>query len=92
MKLISFAAVLLATSALASVAQAQTIAALVGDDTLAMVDAAAKKVTGTVKITGASGKVVGIDVRPADGMLYAVSSDGLIWTLDAKTGKATQKS
>ena len=32
---------------------AQTVAALVGDDTLAVVDVAAKKVTKTVKVTGA---------------------------------------
>ena len=36
--------------------------------------------------------VVGIDVRPADGMLYAVTADGGIYTVDAKTGAATMKS
>lgn len=83
---------LLATSALASPARAEMVAALVGDDTIAMVDTDAKKVSKTAKVSGASGKVVGIDVRPADGMLYAVSSDGIIWTVDGASGKATQKS
>src|SRR6185503_17346688 len=42
-------------------------------------------------IKGAA-NVVGIDVRPADGMLYAVTADGGIYTVDAKTGAATMKS
>jgi hypothetical protein len=92
MKTITFAAALLAATALAGAAQAQNVAALVGDDMLAMVDVAAKKVTKTMKVSGASGKLVGIDVRPADGMLYGVSSDGVIWTIDPASGKATQKS
>ena len=36
--------------------------------------------------------MVGIDVRPADGMLYAVGAEGGIYTVDMKTGKATMKS
>ena len=36
--------------------------------------------------------MIGIDVRPADGMLYAVSADGSIYTVDAKSGQATMKS
>lgn len=85
-------AVLLASAAFAGAAQAQTVAALVGDDTLAMVDVAAKKVTKTVKVTGAPGRIVGIDVRPADGMLYALAADGAVLTVDTASGKATMKS
>ena len=85
-------AVLLASAASAGAAQARTVAALVGDDTLAMVDAAAKKVTKTVKVTGAPGRIVGIDVRPADGMLYALAADGTVLTVDTASGKATMKS
>ena len=55
------------------------------------VDPAAKKATGKADIKGAT-NVVGIDVRPADGMLYAVTADGSIYTVDAKTGTATMKS
>ena len=55
------------------------------------IDPATKKVTGTADIKGAA-NVVGIDVRPADGMLYAVTADGGIYTVDAKTGQATMKS
>ncbi|MET1115703.1 MAG: DUF4394 domain-containing protein, partial [Comamonas sp.] len=36
--------------------------------------------------------LVGFDVRPADGLIYAVSSTNRIYTLDAKTGALTFKS
>ena len=55
------------------------------------VDPATRKVTGNADIKGAA-NVVGIDVRPADGVLYAVTADGGIYTVDAKTGQATMKS
>jgi hypothetical protein len=92
MKTFSLAAALLASTALAGAANAQNLVALVGDDTLGMVDVGAKKATKTMKVSGASGKLVGIDVRPADGALYGVTSDGVIWTIDSTSGKATQKS
>lgn len=72
-------------------AKAETVAALVGDDTIAMVDTAAKKVTSAKKVTGISGRILGIDVRPADGMLYALLADGQLVTID-KDWKATAKS
>jgi hypothetical protein len=43
-------------------------------------------------IKGASGKIVGIDVRPADGKLYALAADGGVYLLDPATGMATMKS
>ncbi len=92
MKAFTLAAALVASTALAGAAQAQSVAALVGDDTIAIIDVGAKKVSKTMKVSGASGKVIGIDVRPADGMLYAATADGSIWTIDPATGKATQKS
>ena len=47
-----------------------------------------------VLVTGLQSGVnlVGIDVRPADGMLYGVGSTGRLYTLDAATGAATNKS
>ncbi|WP_349509661.1 hypothetical protein [Afipia sp. Root123D2] len=65
--LVAASAALLMTSVAANAAQ---VATLIGGDTIAMVDTAQKKVTGTVKVSGISGALVGIDVRPADGMLY----------------------
>src|SRR5438046_10596769 len=84
-------AALLLSSAAANAAQ---VAALIGGDTIAMVDTAQKKVTGSVKGIGISGALVGIDVRPADGMLYGLVDevdDGTIVTI-AMDGKATMKS
>jgi hypothetical protein len=79
---------LLLTSAAANAAQ---VAALIGGDTIAMVDTAQKKATGTVKVSGINGMLVGIDVRPADGMLYGLVDDGTVVTI-APDGKATMKS
>jgi hypothetical protein len=79
---------LLLTSAAANAAQ---VAALVGGDTIAMVDTAQKKATGSVKVTGLTGMLVGIDVRPSDGLLYGLVDDGTVVTI-AADGKATMKS
>ncbi len=86
--LFAASAALLLTTAAANAAQ---VAALVGGDTIAMVDTAQKKATGSVKVTGITGMLVGIDVRPADGMLYGLVDDGTVVTI-AKDGKATMKS
>ncbi|WP_422678249.1 DUF4394 domain-containing protein [Bosea beijingensis] len=72
-------------------AQAAMLAALTGDDTLTMVDTATMKAGKSMKVSGIAGKIAGIDVRPADGMLYALGVDGTIYTID-KAGKATMKS
>ncbi|MCG6122472.1 MAG: DUF4394 domain-containing protein [Microvirga sp.] len=92
MKRVLLSGVLLAGAAFAAPASAQTAVALVGERTLAIVDAAALQVTGTVEVTGVSGSLLGIDVRPADNMLYAVVSDGSVVTIDVSTGAATMKS
>ncbi|WP_420133281.1 DUF4394 domain-containing protein [Rhodopseudomonas sp.] len=81
-------AALLLSSAAASAAQ---VAALIGNDTIAMVDTAQKKAIGSVKVTGISGALIGIDVRPADGQLYGLVDDGTVVTI-AMDGKATVKS
>jgi hypothetical protein len=44
-----------------------------------------------VAITGVEGKVLGIDVRPADGKLYGLTNDGTLYTIDTKSGVATRK-
>ena len=76
----------------AAAAQAAEVAALSGDNTISIVNTSSKSVTKTWKIQGVTGKVRGIDVRPADGMLYAVGTDGGIYTVDLASGKATMKS
>jgi hypothetical protein len=79
------------TFAFGASAQAAQVAALIGNDTIAIVDTGAKKATKSMKVSGISGALVGIDVRPADGMLYGLTSDGTVYTI-AMDGKATMKS
>lgn len=70
---------------------AQTVAALVEGDMIATIDIAARKVVGSARISGAPAPLVAIDVRPSDGMLYGLGTDGSIVTLDARSGQATVK-
>lgn len=79
------------TVALAGTAQAIDVAALVGGDTIAIIDTTAKKATKRMKVSGVAGPLLGIDVRPADGMLYALAADGTLYTI-GMDGKATAKS
>jgi hypothetical protein len=87
---------LLATLALlgalgaAESASAQAFVALVGDNTIALIDPTSRKVTKSWPVKGVD-KLAGIDVRPADGMLYGVTDNGWIVTIDTKTGEAKQK-
>jgi hypothetical protein len=73
----------------ASAAQAQTAVALTGENTLVTVDLASGKASKTTKVTGA-GRLLGIDVRPSNKMLYGVASDGAIVTIDVASGKASK--
>jgi hypothetical protein len=73
----------------ATAASADMVAGLSGDKMLAHIDTATMKVTKSVDLDTA---LVAIDVRPADGMLYGVTMDGAIVTVDVMTGKTTKKS
>jgi hypothetical protein len=92
MSRIAFAAALISTTCTAGVAQADTLAALVGDNSIVLIDSDTGKASKTMSISDASGRVIGIDVRPADGMLYAITADGVAWTVNATSGAASQKS
>ncbi|CRK57507.1 hypothetical protein [Alloactinosynnema sp. L-07] len=48
-------------------------------------------VKGKARITGvaAGDRLIGIDVRPATGVLYSLSAGGQLYTVDAHTGQAT---
>jgi hypothetical protein len=92
MRLALIASTMLGTALAGTMAaQAGMLAALTGDDTLTMIDTATQKAGKSMKVTGINGKIAGIDVRPADGMLYALTVDGTIYTV-AQDGKATMKS
>jgi hypothetical protein len=53
-----------------------------------------QKLCTSVAATGmqASETILGIDTRPADGMIYAVGSSGRLYTLNATSGALTMKS
>lgn len=56
--------------------------------------AAPGTVVGTVVVSGLSSgdeRLVGIDIRPADGQLYALASTGRLYTIAPSTGVATFK-
>ncbi len=64
---------------------------LAGEKTLVMFDTESLEVTGTVEVEGVQ-VLHGIDVRPADGMLYGVADGTKIVTIDLETGEASEKS
>jgi Domain of unknown function (DUF4394) len=72
-------------------AQAGTLVGLVDGNSLVMIDAASRKVTEKVHIKGGFDKILGIDARPADGMIYGIANDGAIVAIDPKSGQATIK-
>jgi Domain of unknown function (DUF4394) len=92
LKTLAFAGAVAASALLTTGAHAQgKIVGLVDGNTIVTIDPKTRAVASTVKISGA-GMILGIDVRPADGMLYGVTSDGNVVTIDAASGKATVKS
>jgi hypothetical protein len=88
---LTVAAAGLATGLAMAASQAATIAALQDGTSIAWIDTDQKKVTKTVRLDGGA-KLIGIDVRPADGKLYGVTADGVIVTVDPATGKWEKKS
>ncbi|MBD1909316.1 MULTISPECIES: DUF4394 domain-containing protein [unclassified Leptolyngbya] len=42
-----------------------------------------------IQVTGVDGNLLGIDVRPANGLIYGLSSTNKLYTIDANTGAAT---
>lgn len=76
---------------MAGTAIAAPAVGLTGDKTLVMFDTETLAVSGTMDVGGVD-KLHGVDVRPADGMLYGVTGDGKVVTLDLSTGAATEKS
>lgn len=91
-KVFAFAGVLAASTCVATGAPAAGwIIGLVDGKSIVTIDPATRKVTSKIDIKG-SGPLVGIDVRPADGMLYGVAGDGTIVAIDAKSGQASMKS
>lgn len=82
---------LLSTVALFAVAgaHAATLVGLTADNQLIRMDSETRRALPATRITGTEGRVIAIDQRPANGMLYGVTERGQIVTLDAATGRAT---
>ena len=87
MRLIATAAVFAAT---ALPAAAETAVALAGDRTLLLIDTATAAVTGQVDVQ-VEGRLLGIDLRPADNTLVGVTEDHRIIVIDHMTGTVTEK-
>ena len=91
-KTLTIAGALIASTLAASSAQAAGwIVGLVDGKSIVTIDPMSRKVASKVDVKGAA-SILAIDVRPADGMVYGVASDGNIVTIDVKTGQATMKS
>jgi hypothetical protein len=91
LKTLALMGVLAASSIVATAAQAGSMIGLVEGKWIVTIDPGTRNVAKGVDIQGA-GKLIGIDVRPADGLLYGVTADGWIVTIDPQSGKASQKS
>ena len=83
---LAFAAALLA----AAPAGAATLIGLTADNALVRIDSETRRAAAPTRITGADGRVLGIDQRPQDGKLWGVTERGQIVTIDPMNGRATQ--
>ena len=91
-KTLTLAGALVASTLATNSAQAAGwIVGLVDGKSIVTIDPMSRKVASKVDVKGAA-SILAIDVRPADGMVYGVASDGNIVTIDVKTGQATMKS
>jgi len=73
-------------------AQAATLVGLTADNHLVRIDPETRRAAAPVMVRGASGTLIGIDVRPGDGKLYGVTDQNHIVTIDPASGQATQVS
>lgn len=69
--------------------QAADMVGLTPNNTLVMFDSSNPSTVKDIKVSEIEGSLIGIDVRPANGMLYGVTNTSKIYTLDPATGKAT---
>lgn len=69
-------------------AEAATLVGLTADNKLVKIDTATMTASAPMAISGAD-KVVGIDMRPADGKLYGLTVGGQLVVIDHMSGTAT---
>jgi hypothetical protein len=70
---------------------ATTLAALSSDKRLTIIDADNLRVLRSFTIGGPAGRVIGIDVRPQDNLLYGVWANGMVLTINPNNGMATPR-
>jgi hypothetical protein len=80
------AAIFVAGTFCATSAGALEIVALTDANELLRFDSASPQKTSMVAVQGTGARVLGIDVRPADGKLYGLDAAGAIYRIDDKTG------
>jgi trimeric autotransporter adhesin len=66
--------------------------ALTDNNMLVFFNSATPQDTDTLNVTGVEGTLLGIDFRPANGELYALSSSNKLYTVDIGSGAATETS
>jgi hypothetical protein len=88
---VTISALASALSLFVSEASAATVVALADGNKLVTIDTDTMAVTGSAMLAN-GGKLVGFDVRPADGRLYGLTADGAIVIVDPKSGQWTAKS
>ena len=86
------AATLASSIAWAAPASALDLIGLTANNQLLMMTDSKPGAARALDITGVDTKVLGIDIRPADLALYAVTASGTIYTIDATSGAATRMS
>lgn len=75
---------------IAGSAQAATVYGVDGSNNLVTFNSSAPgSFTSSVKITGTSGTISSLDIRPINNVLYGFGSDRVIYTINAGTGVAT---
>jgi hypothetical protein len=79
----------LAAAAMPAAAGAGTLVGLTNDNRLVWIDTDKKTASAPRPITGSQARIVGIDVRPSNGRLYAVNANGQIFMLAPDTAVAT---
>lgn len=77
---------------LSGMAEAATILGLTADGQLIRIDTETRRASTPVRVRGAEGMLLGIDVRSADGKLYGVTDSGQIVTIDPINAMATRVS
>lgn len=89
MMITKIAAGLIATVGFVATTSAADLWALSDDNKIAKFSTESKKVLGTWDLKGVDSPIRGFDVRPADGKLYAVGEDNVLYTIDPNTATAT---